>query len=604
MPDSTSALTWDLDSLLPAPSRPEFAELVEQFRIQLVELATASDSLPTVGAQPDAVSGWVTFLQQFETIEARAGDLAAFLGCHTAADAANKLYRQYEATLSALDPLRERIYTNVEFAFQNCSTEEFGQFIEAAPWLQQNRFFLDMRRKNAMMRLPKEEELLSAELAVDGIHAWGRLYDRVSSELKIRVMERGQIVEKSPSQIRFDSPERSVRENNFYASNAAWAGIADTCADALNHLAGTRLTIYRRLGLKDHLEMPLHRNRMTRGTLDAMWAAVSQRKACLLPYLEAKARLLGVERLAWYDQQAPLPAGEHPVSTSVTYETGAAQVLQSFSTFSPHMGDFARHAFENRWVEAENRAGKRQGAFCTGFPSFRQSRVFMTFTNTPDNVSTLAHELGHAYHSWVLKDAPIFLQDYPMNLAETASTFAEAVLADQRLKESPSRSEQLAILDHMLGDAVAYLMNIHTRFLFENRLHEERAEGELTADRLSELMLAAEQEAYLGALADEGWHPDFWISKLHFYISGLPFYNFPYTFGYLLSTGLFALAGERGDQFPEQYRGLLLATGSQETEQAVQSTVGYNLSAPEFWHKSLDVIERRVQQFLELCPKA
>src|SRR5207237_9943615 len=140
------------------------------------------------------------------------------------------------------------------------------------------------------------------------------------------------------------------------------------------------------------------------------------------------------------------------------------------------------------WVEAENRSGKRQGAFCTGFPTKGESRVFMTFTDTHDNVATLAHELGHAYHSWVLKEQPLFLQDYPMNLAETASTFAESVLAEQRLAESQSREEKLSILDHMLADAVAYLMNIHARFLFENRFHRERAEAELPAARISELM--------------------------------------------------------------------------------------------------------------------
>ncbi len=258
-------------------------------------------------------------------------------------------------------------------------------------------------------------------------------------------------------------------------------------------------------------------------------------------------------------------------------------------------------ALSKRWIEAENRfRAKRQGAFCTGMATKKQSRVFMTFTNTHDNVSTLAHELGHAYHSWVLRDQPYFLQDYPMNLAETASTFAEAVLAEQRLAESRSRGEKLSILDHILADAVAYLMNIHARFLFEDRFHQERAAGELPASRLSELMLAAQKEAYLDALAEDGWYPDFWVSKLHFYISGLPFYNFPYTFGYLLSTGLFALSQSAGPQFPEQYRGLLVATGCLETEAAVQSTTGYDLAGSTFWEKSLDVVERRVEQFLEL----
>jgi oligoendopeptidase F len=137
--------------------------------------------------------------------------------------------------------------------------------------------------------------------------------------------------------------------------------------------------------------------------------------------------------------------------------------------------------------------------------------------------------------------------------------------------------------------------------VFEDRFHHERKQGELSAARLSELMLAAQKEAYLGGLAEDGWYPDFWISKLHFYISGLPFYNFPYTFGYLLSTGLFALAQEEPAGFSDRYRRLLVATGCMETEAALQSTFAFDLTGPEFWQKSLDVIERRVHQFLELA---
>jgi pepF/M3 family oligoendopeptidase len=592
---------WDLDSLLPDPGSSEFPQIVDAFRRSLEALAEESDRLPAVSGSAADPAKWGAFLRESERLEMQAVDLSAFIGCHAAADAANKLFRQFEAKLSALDPLRERIMTNLEFALRDAGDADFQALIAAEPTLAQNGFFLAQRRKNARLRLPRGEELLAADLAVDGLHAWGRLYDRLSGELRIRVMEQGEIVEKSAGQIRFDSPERSVRQNNFYAADKAWKTVADNCADALNHIAGTRLTQYRRLGLRDHLDMPLHRNRMQRATLDAMWSTISQRKGMLLKYLSAKARLLGQKRLAWYDTQAPLPGTDEPgQSPEISYDAGAELVVRTFSAFSPDLGDFAKMALSSGWVEAENRSGKRQGAFCTGFATKKQSRVFMTFTNTHDNVSTLAHELGHAYHSWVLRNEPYFLQDYPMNLAETASTFAEAVLAEQRLAESRSRGEKLSILDHMLADAVAYLMNIHARFLFENRFHEERGAGELPASRLSELMLAAQKEAYLDALADEGWYPDFWVSKLHFYISGLPFYNFPYTFGYLLSTGLLALSQSAGPKFPEQYRRLLVATGCQETEAAVQSTTGYDLTGGTFWEKSLDVVERRVEQFLDL----
>ena len=591
---------WDLDSLLPPPAGDEFSKIVDAYHRDLQALAEQSDKLPAASAK-DAPA-WGAFFRELERLETQAADLASFIGCHAAADAANKLYRQFEAALSALDPFRERIATNLEFALRDASEADFKALVAGDPALSKNVFFLEQRRKNARLRLSRGEELLAADLAVDGIHAWGRLFDRLSGELRIQAMEKGEVVEKSVGQIRFDSPERSVRQNNFYAADKAWKTIADSCADALNHIAGTRLTLYRRLGLADHLEVPLHRNRMTRSTLDAMWSTITRRKAMLLKYLSVKARLLGQERLAWYDTQAPLPGSEKPgQSAEIPYDAGADMVVRTFAGFSPDFGEFVRHALGRRWIEAENRSGKRQGAFCTGFAAKKETRVFMTYTNTHDNVSTLAHELGHAYHSWVLKDQPYFLQDYPMNLAETASTFAEAVLAEQRLAESQSREEKLSILDHMLADAVAYLMNIHARFIFENNFHEERAQGELPAARLSELMLAAEKEAYLDALADDGWYPDFWVSKLHFYISGLPFYNFPYTFGYLLSTGLYAHSQTAGKTFPEQYRRLLTATGCMETEAAVQSTTGYDLSQAAFWEKSLDVVERRVGQFVELA---
>ena len=261
-------------------------------------------------------------------------------------------------------------------------------------------------------------------------------------------------------------------------------------------------------------------------------------------------------------------------------------------------------ALKEKWVEAENRSGKQQGGFCTTLPTARQSRIFMTYTNSADSMSTLAHELGHAYHSWVLRDQPLFLQDYPMNLAETASTFAEAVLGEQRLQRAKTDYERLQLLDGMLSDAVAFLMNIHARFLFEDEFHRQRRQGELTAAQLNQLMENAQREAYLGVFSDDGWNPQFWVSKLHFYITSLPFYNFPYTFGYLLSMGVYAIGKDAGKDFPEQYRKLLIATGSQDAEDAVLSTMGFDLRKPDFWMKCLSIVSERVKQFVSLADAA
>ena len=599
--DQKFSQVWDLDSLLPHPQTDGFSSKLANFRSELSRVADESDRLPALQRSTAAAGAWGEFLGRYAAVAATASDLSSFIGCHAAAEAGNKQFQQLEATLASFEPDKERIATNVELALRDLSPDDLAAVSAAHPQLAENAFFLQDRRQRAGLRLPKELESLAADLAVDGIHAWGRLYDRLSGALRVRVMERGEVVEKSPGQVSLDSPERAVRENNFFAADKSWTAIGDTCADALNHIAGTRLTVYKRLGLASHLDAPLRYNRMTRATLDAMWSTVTTRKRVLLKYLAKKAELLGLDRLAWYDVHAPLPQAACLGERSLAYDHACGHVLDTFQGFSPKLGKFAEAALDGKWIETENRPGKRQGGFCTWFPTARESRIFMTYTNSPDSMSTLAHELGHAYHSHVLKDRPFFLQDYPMNLAETASTFAEAVLNEERLKAAASRDEQLVLLDGMLADAVAYLMNIHARFVFEDRFHAERANGEVPASRLGELMRAAQQEAFCDGLADDGWNPNFWISKLHFYISSLPFYNFPYTFGFLLSTGVYALAGEFGGQFADRYERLLLATGSMPTEQAVQSTLGYALSEPAFWNRSLDVVERRVEQFLELA---
>lgn len=601
MPATKYPLTWDLDSLHPHPQTEEFHQLFDSLRMRLEGLASRSNSLPALHASSDVATDWCEFLDEYVQVTQLAEDMESFVGCHAAADAENQLFQTWEAKLSALAPVQEQIGTNVEFALKDATDEVFHGFLQSDARLEQVEFFLRESREHASFRLPKAEELLASELAVDGIHAWSRLYDRISGKLRIAVMERGEVVQRSVGQVSFDSPQRSVRENNFFAANHAWDSIADTCAAAINHIAGTRLTLYGRLDLPDHLALPCHLNRMDRKTLDVMWDVVTERRKCLLPYLQQKAKALGLKQLAWYDISSPFPgtrgqAGGHQIN----YEQACRWTVQAFEDFSPELGRFAQRALTEGWIEAENRSGKRQGGFCTDFPTRQQSRIFMTYTDTADSLSTLAHELGHAYHSFVLRDQPGLLTDYPYNLAETASTFAETVLGEQRLAGAAASSERLWLLDTMLSDAVAFVMNLHARFIFEDKFHVERANGELRSEELSAIMLDAQRIAYEDALDDDGWNPSFWISKLHFYISEYPFYNFPYTFGYLLSLGIYSLGARRGEEFAGQFREFLIATGCQPSEQAVQSAFGCDLRSSDFWNMCMDVVEQRVQQFVSL----
>jgi len=589
-------LTWELDSLYPHPESDEFRDVVDRVRERLQALADQSNTLPA--ADPDSAAEWSLFLSGYGDAVCELNSLVAFVSCHGSADAANRIFMQYEGELAALGPLVARSATNMEFGLQAAAEADLEAFLDADGWLSENAFFVRQARKDASLRLPRELELLASELDVDGIHAWGRLYDRISGAVRVEVMERGEVVQKSPGQVSFDSPLRSVRENNFFAFNKAWDSVADTCADALNHICGTRLTKYARLGI-DHLTVPLNMNRMTRETLDTMWSVVTERKSCLVDYLAAKAGLMGQPRLALFDMDAPLPSAGS-TGGQISYAQACTRTVEAAASFSPDFGKFAEMSIRERWIEVEDRPGKRQGGFCTDIGTHRQSRIFMTFTGTVDGMSTLAHEIGHAYHTWILKDQPVFLRQYPMNLAETASTFAEAVLGESQLSACDSDDEKRSLLDKMLSDAVAFLMNIHARFLFEDRFHRERAHGEVSAAQLCRFMHTAQQEAYLGAIDDDGWYPGAWISKLHYYITEWPFYNFPYAFGYLLSLGTYSLAKDSSD-FPQQFQEFLLATGSMTSEEAVQKSFGFDLREPDFWNRSLDVVENRVQRFLNLC---
>ena len=376
--------TWNLD-FYPHPESKDFTDLMQDHAAQLSALVTRSNEL----ASPAAASGteWAAFLQDFGDVAGQSSDLQSVVLCHASADAQNRTFIQWESQLAAQQPLMEQIVTNIEFRLSSLSDSQFDEFVRSDSGLSRVRFFLEECCRNAQQRLPKEQEILAADLAVDGLHAWGRLYDRISGALRVTVMEKGEFIEKSPGQLTCDSAERTVRENNFHAADRAWHSIGDTCADALNHIAGTRLTLYRHLDFKDQLDVPLRRNRLQRRTLQTMWDTISARKKMLLNYFEAKSRLLGIERMSWFDQTAPLTFTS--VSSDLSYDDACRLTVDALGNFDPEFGDFSRRCVEERWVESEDRPGKRQGGFCTPLPMKKESRIFMTFTNSFDSMSRI-----------------------------------------------------------------------------------------------------------------------------------------------------------------------------------------------------------------------
>ncbi|HLR41356.1 MAG TPA: M3 family oligoendopeptidase, partial [Virgibacillus sp.] len=451
-------------------------------------------------------------------------------------------------------------------------------------------------REKAKDQLPADQEMLINDLAVDGYQGWEQMYDALVGNMHVEIEEEGEVNTYSVGQAanKLTDPNRAVRKHVYDQLAKSWSEQANLFGQTLNHLGGFRLQTYKHRGWEDVLKEPLEINRMKKETLDAMWTAITNNKQPFVSFLQRKAEILGLDKLSMYDVGAPLTASEKTSG----YTEGANFILEHFRKFSPKLADFTQMAFEKRWIEAENRAGKRPGGFCTSFPDSEQTRIFMTYSGTSSNIATLAHELGHAYHQHVMNDVHGLNQRYAMNVAETASTFAEMIVADAAVKSAQNKAGKMALLEDKIQRSVAFFMNIHARFIFEQRFYEERKQGMVPVYRLNELMEAAQQEAYCDAVTD--YDPTFWASKLHFHITGVPFYNFPYTFGYLFSLGIYAFAQKQDEGFEEDYIALLRDTGKMTVEELAMKHLHVDLTKPDFWEDAIQVCVNDVEEFLSL----
>ncbi|CAH8769111.1 M3 family oligoendopeptidase [Paenibacillus dendritiformis] len=587
--------TWDLESIFPGGSDSEalqqsFAAIEQDLALLKGELKEMSSPL-----SKDSIPALAKLTTRLQDLNRRMQEAGAFISCLTAQNLQDKKAVQLTGRKSALSAQLVAIDALYDELLRGMPDELWSRFL-ALPEIEGVGFNLNERRETAKEKLGPALEALAGDLAVDGYHGWAEMYNTIVSHVRINYEENGVNQQLSAGQAhnKLSHPDRRVREEMFKLWEQEWSDKADFCADALNHIAGFRLKLYERRGWDDVLKEPLARNRMSQATLGAMWDTIVRNKPKFVQYLERKAKLLGVEKLSWCDVDAPIGGSQ----TTISYDDGADAIVEQFRKFSPRMADFAVRAFENRWIEAEDRPGKRPGGFCTSLPVSNQTRIFMTYAGTPSNVSTLAHELGHGYHQHVMEGLPAFAQRYAMNVAETASTFAEMIVADSAVKGAKDEQEKLGLLEDKIQRSIAFYMNIHARFLFETRFYEKRKAGLVSSEQICALMEEAQQEAYCGALGS--LHPHFWASKMHFYFTHVPFYNFPYTFGYLFSTGLYARALEEGESFAAKYDALLRDTAVMTVEDLASKHLGVDLTKPDFWQSAINVTLKDVELFLQM----
>lgn len=588
---------WDLDSIFVGGSKSEeFKKFCDNVACDLTKAEKLVNNIQ-VDIDESTFENWVEFIQFLQSIYMDILTIFGFSGClvdqDTSDSAADAIKSKAYVYFSRWEKLRNLLESRAIVQ----SDENWNRLISDERLIEIS-FFLNELRKMAKLKMPVEMESLGLELAVNGYHGWNQLYEKMAGELRVDFEIDGKIEKLSIGQLvtKLAEPDRDIRRQAFDKMVEAWKSREELAAMMLNFMGGFRLTLYERRGWESPLLEPLMNSRMKQKTLDNMWSVIQDNLYRLKPYIDAKKKLLGIDKFRWYDQFAPCGKTD----TLYSFEKAGQFIIDNVKSFSPDIAEFIKMALDKSWIEAEDRPGKRGGASCSGMGKLNQIRVFMTYTGSYDNLLTLAHELGHAYHGWVLNDKQGFAREYPMNLAETASNFFETLVTDAAIAQTTEPSEKLMLIEQKLQAAYTMFTDLQSRYLFDCSFYNARKKGMLSKEELNDLMLEAQKKAFDGLLDESGYHPLFWSTKLHFFLTDNPFYNFPYTFGFLFSGGLYALYKKEGATFAEKYDALLVDTGSMTTEDIAKKHLGVDLTQTDFWKEAVDNALSDIDEFVKL----
>lgn len=596
--NNSNEMRWNLDSIFSGGSESkEFKSYRERLKDRIAKTLKDFDNLPDQ-VRADNREQFKNVILDFQHIVDDLELVFAFAECLTAQDVEDTAALGAMQEIDVMQSQVKNLLTKLESMARGCKDEEWSALL-ADDQMKEIAFALNEIRKHAKMKMSEQLESFANDLAVNGFHAWNRLYDKMAGDLRVEFEENGEMKTLSMGQLasKFDSPNRDIRRSAFEKLEGAWETRAEYASMILNSIAGFRLTVYKHRNWESPLFEPTEMNRLQQKTLDAMWNAVRDGVPKLVPYVTAKKKMLGIDRFMWYDQTAPVGKSE----AKITFPEAKEFIIRNIKPFSGEMADFTKMALDSRWVEAEDRPGKAAGGFCTGFGPKKESRIFMTYLDTYGDMMTLAHELGHAWHQHVLKDEPPLASEYPMNLAETASIFNELLVTDAAFEAADDEDEKLMLLDQKLSRTHVLFSNIFARYLFDTKFYTARKNGVVPRKKLDDLMEQAQTEAYGDTLDQSGKHRLFWASKLHFFLTGIPFYNFPYTFGFLFAGGVYDRAKKEGADFFPKYKALLKDTGSMTTEDLAKKHLDVDLTKEDFWHDAVARMIADVDPFVEIA---
>lgn len=589
---------WDMSVVFPSLDSPEFAYAFQSLVQQLNALEALFDTHHIEQREPQPLTertaqSFEEVIERYNGVLQEARTISAYIYCFVTTDSRDNLA---QAKLSELQQQTVRLSQLGTRFTAWIGSLDVAALIERSEVANAHAFVLERTQVEAAHLMSPAEEALTAELNLTGGSAWSKLHGNLTSQLMVPITLDGQEQVLPMSMVRnlaFDA-DRGVRRRAYEAELATWEQAALPLAAALNSIKGEVNLLARRRGWESPLDQALFENTIDRQTLEALMEAARESFPDFRRYLRAKARMLGLPALAWYDLFAPIGTNARGWEWSEAVDF----IVEQFGSYSPKLKDLAARAFSELWIDAEPRPGKRDGAYCT-FIRGAESRVFANYKPVLEGVQTLAHELGHAYHNLNLANRTMLQRSTPMTLAETASIFCETIVRQAALRQADEQ-EQLAILESSLEAACQVVVDIISRFLFEQRVFEARQQREVSVDELNNLMLEAQRETYGDGLDETILHPYMWAVKPHYYSTGRSFYNYPYMFGLLFGLGLYARYIEDPEGFKRGYDDLLSSTGLADAA-TLARRFGIDIRTPDFWRSSLAIIRTDVDRFEALA---
>jgi len=522
--------------------------------------------------------------------------VTAYIASYVTTDSFNAVAKKLESELEIVGVRLEK--QEVRFrGWVGTVKEALPSIVGMQGTAKDHAFYLHETAEQSRFLMSEPEEALASELELSGSNAWSKLQETVCSQLNVEFELDGkfQKIPITALQNLSHSPDSEVRRRAYEAELVAWESVREPLAAALNGVKGSAITLDKRRGRKDALHDSLDTSRIDRETLATLLSVMRESFPIFRRYMKAKAKRFGFDRLAWWDIFAPVGKSER----RFTWEEATRFILAQFGSFDERLERLASRAFDNHWIDAEPRSGKRGGAFCMDIPAVEESRVLCNFDGSLDQLSTVAHELGHAFHNECLAGKTMLQRITPMTLAETASIMNETIITNAALLDAANPEEELSILETYLMGSSQVIVDITSRYLFEKEVFERRATSELSADDFCEIMLRCQKETYGDGLSPEFMHKYMWAWKSHYYIPSFSFYNYPYAFGLLFGTGLYATYEERGQEFVRDYETLLASTGEARPAE-LAARFGFDIQKPDFWRESMHIIEEKIKRYLEL----